>query len=85
MKEACKTCVKIQCPIHPTYQAKHMPRCGCEDCWEMWVQKTNFTTENGLLYAEGKLITTLNADRIARLKGFAYAEQLVEQLEKEKK
>lgn len=39
MKDACKTCAKDACPIHPSYQAKRRPRCSCKECWEIWDRK----------------------------------------------
>ena len=41
------------------------------------------TTKNGVLYQNGKVLGPVSADRIARSKGFVYAEQLVKAMENE--
>jgi hypothetical protein len=38
------------------------------------------TTKDGLLYRNGKLISLPDADRLARLNGYPFAEQLVNAL-----
>jgi hypothetical protein len=35
----------MKCKKHPKYQAKHMPRARCEDCWRIWIAKQDKTPE----------------------------------------
>ena len=41
----------------------------------------HITTKDGLLYRNGKIIELPEADRVARQRGFTYAEHLIKHLE----
>lgn len=43
------------------------------------------TTQNGLLYYEGKMVSVFEADQIAREHGYVYAEEMVRALEEAQK